>query len=237
MSGRLVVLVVGGAALALCIGSVAAKPTPPAPPASPKLTKGVTLEGVDPAFGRQLSPRPLTAGERVGLKNADQVVGAPKFNNIKKLDAVARARILGAEDGADLPDSLMFDAQNLYHNDATWMAVGQGAGGATVRPLVDLISFEGTEDPSGTHRADAVIHVPTEAGTRYLLECVVEAAAGETVTFTARGPSGEFSTTSDERVSLLLVHDSGERGAVNFELRASARPWHLDGCELSSYRR
>lgn len=237
MSGRLVVLSVGCAVLALCIGSVAAKPALTAAPASPKLTKGVTLEGVDPAFGRQLSARPLTASERTGLKNADQVVGAPKFNNIKKLDAVARARILGADDGASLPDSLMFDAQNLYHSDSTWMAVGQGANGATVRPQVDLISFEGTEEPSSSPRADAVIHVPVEAGTRYLLECVVEAPAGQSVVFTARSPSGEFSTTSDERVSLLLVHDAGERGTVNFELRGSALPWHLEGCELSSYRR
>lgn len=228
---------VGGAALALCIGDVAAKPAAKVAAPEPiiKMTKGVTLEGVDPAFARQLSPRPLTAGERAGLKNADQVVGAPKFN-IKRLDAVQRARILGAEDDASLPDSLVFDAQNLYQDATKWMALGGGAHTAVLRPAANFIRFEGTSEASSL-RADVVLHFPVEAGTRYLLECGVEAGGGESVTFSARGPSGEFTVGSDERASLLLVHDSGERGAINVELRASAAPWHLEGCELSSYRR
>lgn len=221
------------AGLVLYIGSVAAKPA--APPVKPtKLTTGITLEGVDPVFAKQLSARPLTPTERTALRNADQVVDAPKFN-IKKLDAVSRARILGAEDGASLPEPVVFDAQNLVHSDSTWMSVGSLASGATVRPKADVISFQGPVDASAPYRAAAVIRFNAEANTRYLLECGVLAAAG--VTFTARGPGGEFSTTSDDRVSLLLVHESGERGGVNLELNASDVPWHLDGCELSSYRR
>lgn len=238
MSGRIVVVasVVGLVGVALCIGSVAAKPTVAAPAAKVvKLTSGVTLEGLDPLFGRQLSPRPLTATERTALKNADQVVDAPNFNNIKKLDAVARARILGADDGASLPESVVFDAQNLVHSDSAWMSVGSLASGATVRPKANVISFQGPVDASAPYRAAAVIRFNAEANTRYLLECGALAAAG--VTFTARGPGGEFSTVSDDRVSLLLVHESGERGGVNLELNASDVPWHLEGCELSSYRR
>lgn len=220
-------------ALALWSGPVDAKPSAPAT-RPVKLTTGVTLEGVDPLFARQLSPRPLTANERTALKNADQVVDAPKFS-IKKLDAVQRARILGADDTAILSDTRVFDAQNLVLDDTTWMSVGSSIMGATVRPQANVLSFQGPMDPSAPYRAAAVIHFVAEANTRYLLECGVTAGPG--VTFTARGAAGEFSTTSDDRASLLLVHDADGRGPVNFELNASDVPWHLEGCELTSYRR
>lgn len=221
------------AGLVLYIGSVAAKPA--ASPVKPaKLTTGITLEGVEPVFAKQLSARPLTPTERAALRNADQVVDAPKFSH-KKLDSVQRARILGADDSAVLPESRVFDAQTLVHDDSTWMSVGSHVSGATVRPNANFISFLGPVDTSAPYRAAAVIHFIAEANTRYLLEC--GAAAGPGVTFTARGPGGEYATASDERASLLLVHDAGERGPVNFELNASDVPWHLEGCELSSYRR
>lgn len=228
-----IVLSLGAITLALWIGSVAAKPAAPA--AKPvKLTTGVTLEGVDPIFARQLSARPLTATERAANRNADQVADPPRFN-YKKLDAVSRARILGADDTAILSDTRVFDAQNLVLDDATWMSVGSSVSGATVRPKANVISFQGPVDTSALYRAAAVIHFNAEANTRYLLECGV--AAGPGVTFTARGAAGEFQTTSDDRASLLLVHDAGAAGPVNLELNASDVPWHLEGCELTSYRR
>lgn len=228
-------IAVAGLVISIGVGSVAAKPTAAVTAARPpKLTTGITLEGVDPVFAKQLSARPLTTVERAALRNADQVVDAPKFA-VKKLDSVQRARILGADDSAVLPDSRVFEAQGLVLDDATWMAVGSSVSGATVRTKANFISFQGPVDTSAPYRAAAVIHFVAEANTRYLLECGVEAAPG--ITFTARGPGGEYAVASDDRASLLLVHDAGERGPVNFELNASDVPWHLEGCELSSYRR
>lgn len=234
MSSRLAVALVAGA-LVLFVGSVAAKPRVTAPtPVEPKLTKGVTLEGVDPVFAKQLSPRPLGGGETAELRNKLQPQGdTPKFR-IKRLEQVHRARILGADDDATLADPVVFNAQNLYYDQHTWMIAGTGTIGATVDPQRNLIAFDTTYENPGQRVAR--IRFKAEARTRYLLECGVEAAPGVNATFTARGPNGEFSTTSDERAALLLVHDAAVEGPVILELGASAGPWFLEGCDLTGHR-
>lgn len=234
---RLTLALVAGA-LVLFVGSVAAKPKAPAPapaPApTPKLTKGVTLEGVDPVFAGQLSPRPLSGSEAAELRNKVHPQGdTPKFR-IKRLEQVHRARILGADDDAALADPIVFNAQNLYHDQNTWMIAGTATIGAVVDPQRNVIGFDATYENPGQRVAR--IRFKAEARTRYLLECGVEAAPGVSATFTARGPNGEFSTTSDERAALLLVHDANSDGPVVLELGASAGPWSLEGCELTGHR-
>lgn len=232
-SSRFVVVSALCAVLAL-IGSVAAKPAVQKP-LEPKLTKGVTLEGVDPVFASQLAPRPLGNGEALALKNsAKGPADAPKFMN-KRLASEQRLRILGADDNTSLPDARVFDAQNLYHDAEHWMNAGTARIGAMVYPQQNYIAFANT-DPAFAGGAGAVIQIRGETGTRYVLECNLEAGASGT-TFSARGPAGEFSVTSDARATLLLVHDANVNGPVNFDIGASQSPWYLEACELSSYRR
>lgn len=232
MSSRLVVALVGCAALAL-IGTVAAKSPPPSAPLAPKLTKGVTLEGVDPVFAGQLSPRPLSATEAAALRNAGSVA-APKFT-LKHLDPVHRLRILGADDDAVLDAPTVFDAQNLYHDADNWMIAGTARVGASVFPGENYIAFT-SPDPGFAGGAGAVVRVKGVPGTRYLLECSLVASESGT-TFSARSPSGEFTVSSDARATLLAVHDMNAAGPLTFDIGASSQPWYLEGCELFAYRR
>jgi hypothetical protein len=231
---RLAVPFIGCALLAL-VGSVAAKPPAKTTAAAPKLTKGVTLEGLDPEFARQLAPRPLAKDEANEIiKQGRGQIDSPKFN-IKHLEPVQRAQILGAGDPAALPAALVFDARTPYHDDDNYLELLSNDGAVYLRPLRNYFYFMGGDAVMASRytRPSAVIHFKAAANTRYLLECAVD--GGPQTTFSAADSRAEYSVTTDDKATLLYVRDQvGGAENVVVQIAGDTPMWYLDGCELTA---
>lgn len=235
---RLAVLSCVCAALVMVVGSVAARPKPAPAAKQPKMTKGITLEGLDPAFARQLAPRPLSRDEANDIvKQGRGTVDAPKFA-IKHLGPEQRAQILGIDDPTGLPDPLVFDARTTYHDDANYLEIVSNDGGAAVRPLRNYFYFLGSDAVMASRftRPSALLHFKAAANTRYLLECSVD--AGQTTVFSASDTRGEYTVSTDDKATLLYTRDQvGGDELVVVQIAGDTPMWYLDGCELTASRR
>jgi hypothetical protein len=236
---RLVLAVTGVAALALWIGTVAAK-TPVTKDSVPfKPGKAISIEGIDPVFTKQLTPRPLNKDEINNLQKLSAVpTYVPKFQ-VKHLEAKQIAQLVGASDPTALPAPVVFDARTTYHDDATYMEIeGYNGGQVGVRPLRNYLHFTGPDDVMASPflRPSVLIHFRARANTRYLMECAVD-ASGDT-TFHAADTRGEYTVSSVDKTTLLYMRDQAGAGEdVTVQISGDKPGWYFDGCELTASAR
>jgi hypothetical protein len=228
----------GLAALALCVSSVAAKPTGKEESALPQKNKSIDLKGIDPAIAKQLSPRMVKADEQLELQK--KTVGdafVPQFN-VRHIDGLARAKLVGVNDPESLPGPRVFTARTTYHDDQTYMEILAYNGASLgVRPLRNYYHFMGSPEVMGSPslRPSLLIHFRALANTRYLLECAVD---GQTATtFFASDNRGEYTVHTDDRATLLYMRNQGATFEdVVVQVSGNADHWYLDSCELTASR-
>lgn len=231
--GTRVLVGAGVVALGLGIGVASAAPKGKLPDKLPPM-KPVAI---DPAVAKQIKPRALSKSESIELQKKVGVESVPpSFKNIKRLDPVQRALILGQADPAALPGPIVFNARTNYHDDSTYMELQAYNGGSVgVRPLRNYIHFIGTEEVMASPylRPSLLIHFKAQANTRYLLECAVD--GGAVTTFFAADSRGEYSVTSDDKATLLYMRDQlGATEDVVVQVSGNKPGWYMDGCELTA---
>jgi hypothetical protein len=235
---------VGAVALAVCVGSVSAKPneSPMKPSATPKSFisgQGPGVAAIDPAVAKRIKPQAMKQELVNDLlqKSAPETI-VPLFN-VKRLEAKQRAALLGAADPAAVPGPRRFDARTNYHDDSTYMEVLAYSGGSVgIRPLRNYIHFMGSDEVMASPylRPGALIHFKALANTRYLLECAVD-ASGQTNFYAADG-RGQYSVNSIDKATLLYLRDQvGTTEDVVVQVNADRPGWYLDGCELTALAR
>ncbi len=230
----------GLAALALCIGTVAAKPggQEQSSQGLPSQKKAKGMQGLDPGLAKQLAPRFVKKEELLELqKRSIPEVFVPQFN-VRRVDPLALAKILGVGEPGALPGPRRFDARTHYHDDSTYMEVlGYGGASVGIRPLRNYLHFIGSPEVMASRftRPSVIIHFKALANTRYLLECAVDAQAASN--FFASDARSEYSVTTADKTTLLYMRDQGGIDEdVAVQVSSDGQAWYLDGCELTPSR-
>ena len=240
---RLVLIVVGLSALALCIGSVSAKPTDLSEKSRPKASQpfipGQGVGAIDPAVTKRITPQVTRKDMLLDLqKRAAPEAYVPTFN-VKRLEALERAQLLGATEPAALPGPRVFDARTNYHDDQTYMELlAYNGASAGVRPLRNYFHFMGSDDvmASPYTRPALILHFRAQPGTRYLLECAVDAS--DPTNFYATDDRGMYAVHSSDKATLLYMRDqTGSVADVVVNINGDRPGWYLDGCELTASAR
>lgn len=220
------------AALALCIGTVSARPETSPGKFVPKINK---TAGIDAAVAKRIKPTALTKEQVVDLQKKSMPEAAVPAFNLRRLELFEKAQLLGAPSPEALPGPLRYDARTNYHNEQNYMEI-QAYNGASlgVRTGRNYLHFSGTVEAlaSAFTRPSAVIRFRSQPNTRTLIECAVDASSP--TNFYATDWVNQYSLHSSDKATLLYMRGSSPVAEDVFvTISADVPHWYLDGCEVT----
>lgn len=223
---RLVAVVCASVAfLGLALGLAAAKPGEPVPP----LMKPPSL---DAAWARQLKVKAVPVPASELAQTIEQVTSSTA---IKRMTPEQKGLALKVP-SAEVKGPIVLSARTPYHDDSNYIDFFPAQGDVLVRSQANYAYLSPGVNASPGFRPQVKLHLSTEPGRRYLLECAVDSASQATITAAAVSSDGLKMTTTvapDDKTSLLLRFEPAAAAQKIYVELSSDKGWSYWGCEIS----